>query len=97
LPRRLSGALGREVAFSAAPGNGSAGATAEEYWPDLEGLDFRDAVTDFDLPTGTFFDFGVVHLLTTATIDRLRALSAGRSRSVSRSGCGLPSRRPAAS
>jgi uncharacterized protein YcbX len=47
---------------------------AEEYWPDMEGLDFRDAVTDFDLPEGTFFDCAVVHLLTTATLDRLREL-----------------------
>src|SRR5712691_9174271 len=31
-------------------------------------------VTDFDLPAGTFFDLAVVHLLTTATIDHLRAL-----------------------
>jgi uncharacterized protein YcbX len=49
-------------------------ATAEEYWPDIEGLDFRDTVTDFGLPEGTFFDCAVVHLLTTATIDRLRLL-----------------------
>jgi hypothetical protein len=28
---------------------------AEEYWPDMEGLDYRDTVTDFDLPEGTFF------------------------------------------
>jgi uncharacterized protein len=47
---------------------------AEEYWPDMEGLDYRDTVTDFDLPEGTFFDCAVVHLLTTATIDRLREL-----------------------
>jgi uncharacterized protein YcbX len=47
---------------------------AEEYWPDMEGLDFRDTVTDFDLPEGTFFDCAVVHLLTTATLDRLREL-----------------------
>jgi uncharacterized protein YcbX len=47
---------------------------AEEYWPDMEGLDFRDTVTDFDLPEGTFFDCAVVHVLTTATIDRLREL-----------------------
>ncbi len=47
---------------------------AEEYWPDMEGLDHRDTVTDFDLPAGTFFDCAVVHLLTTATIDRLREL-----------------------
>src|SRR5205823_610381 len=46
----------------------------EEYWPDVEGLDYRDTVTDFELPTGTFFDGAAVHLLTTATLDRLRAL-----------------------
>ena len=40
----------------------------------MDGLDFRDTVTDFELPAGTFFDLAVVHLLTTATIDRLRAL-----------------------
>ena len=49
-------------------------ATAEEYWPDIGGLDFRDTVTDFGLPEGTFFDCAVIHLLTTATVDRLRSL-----------------------
>jgi len=44
---------------------------AEEYWPDMEGLDHRDTVTDFTLPTGTFFDGATVHLLTTATLYRL--------------------------
>jgi uncharacterized protein len=47
---------------------------AEEYWPDMEGLDYRDTVTDFNLPEGTFFDCAVVHLLTTATVNRLREL-----------------------
>jgi uncharacterized protein len=47
---------------------------AEEYWPDMEGLDFRDTVTDFDLPEGTFFDSAVAHVVTTATLDRLREL-----------------------
>jgi len=47
---------------------------AEEYWPDMAGLDYRDTVTDFTLPEGTFFDCAVVHLLTTATVDRLREL-----------------------
>ena len=47
-------------------------AKAEEYWPDIEGLDHRDTVTDFALPEGTFFDTAVVHVLTTATLDRLR-------------------------
>jgi uncharacterized protein YcbX len=75
LAQILSKALGHEVAFTEAKGDGeSSGATAEEYWPDMEGLDFRDTVTDFELPAGTFFDLAVVHLLTTATIDHLRAL-----------------------
>src|SRR5881398_1928483 len=75
LAQILSKALGHEVAFAEAKGDGeSAGATAEEYWPDMEGLDFRDTVTDFELPPGTFFDLAVVHLLTTATIDKLREL-----------------------
>jgi uncharacterized protein YcbX len=47
---------------------------AEEYWPDMEGLDYRDTITDFDLPEGTFFDCAVVHVLTIATLDRLREL-----------------------
>jgi uncharacterized protein YcbX len=71
----LSRAFGRDVAFEEAQGGGeSSGATAEEYWPDMAGLDYRDTVTDFELPAGTFFDIAVVHLLTTATIDRLRGL-----------------------
>jgi uncharacterized protein YcbX len=44
------------------------------YWPDIEGLDHRDTVTDFGLPEGTFFDCAFVHLLTTSTLDRLRML-----------------------
>ncbi len=40
----------------------------------MEGLDYRDEVTDFELPEGTFFDIGVVHVLTTSTINQLRAL-----------------------
>jgi uncharacterized protein YcbX len=75
LAQILSNALGREVGLAEAQGSGeSSGAKAEEYWPDLEGLDHRDTVTEWELPAGTFFDLAVVHLLTTATIDRLRAL-----------------------
>ena len=78
LEETLSRALGREVTFEEAQ-LGAEGAKAEEYWPDMEGLDYRDTVTDFELPEGTFFDLAVVHLLTTATLDRLRALyPAGR-------------------
>ena len=75
LARVLSSALGREVAFAEAEQDEEAsGAQAEEYWPDMEGLEHRDTVTEWELPAGTFFDLAVVHLLTTATIERLRAL-----------------------
>src|SRR5207302_1081822 len=46
----------------------------EEYWPDMDGLTYRETVTDEPMPRETFFDLAVVHLLTTATIDRLREL-----------------------
>jgi uncharacterized protein len=80
----LSQALNREVTFDAAERGDQDvvestfpnpwAPQAEEYWPDMEGLDYRDTVTDFDLPEGTFFDLAVVHVLTTATLERLRAL-----------------------
>jgi len=71
LNQLLSQALNREVTLRAAQ-RGTV--TAEEYWPDMEGLDHRDMVTDFTLPEGTFFDVAMVHLLTTAILDRLREL-----------------------
>ena len=71
LDQTLSEALDREVTFRAAR---DGAVNAEEYWPDIEGLDHRDTVTDFTLPEGTFFDVAMVHLLTTATLDRLREL-----------------------
>ena len=75
LAQVLSRALGREVAFAEAQHDGeSSGSQAEEYWPDMEGLDHRDTVTEWELPAGTFFDLALVHLLTTATLERLRAL-----------------------
>ena len=46
----------------------------EEYWPDMEGLAHREKVTDETMPPETFFDLAVIHVLTTATIDRLREL-----------------------
>ena len=67
----LSKALNREVTLGAAQ---RGAVNAEEYWPDMDGLDHRDTVTDFILPEETFFDVAMVHLLTTATLDRLREL-----------------------
>ena len=46
----------------------------EEYWPDIDGLAQREKVTDETMPSQTFFDIGVIHLLTTSTINRLREL-----------------------
>ncbi len=71
IDRTLSAALGREVTLSASAPKAPA---LEEYWPDLEGLDHRETVTEEDMPADTFFDFAVVHVLTTATIGRLREL-----------------------
>jgi MOSC domain-containing protein len=78
----LSRALAREVALEAvakrheeaSSASAIPAARAEGYWPDMEGLDFRDTVTEFTLPVGTFFDGAVLHVLTTATLDRLGEL-----------------------
>jgi uncharacterized protein YcbX len=67
----LSKVLGREVSLMKAtldkPGY-------EEYWPDIEGIAHRDLVTDEIMPSKTFFDVAVIHLLTTSTINRFREL-----------------------
>ncbi len=67
----LTNALGRTVTLAtAAPETPS----LEEYWPDMEGLAHREMVTNEAIPAGTFFDLAVTHVLTTATLDRLRDL-----------------------
>ncbi|MEE8505322.1 MAG: MOSC N-terminal beta barrel domain-containing protein [Kiloniellales bacterium] len=71
IDQTLSTVLGRDVTLrTSAPKT----PTLEEYWPDLEGLDHRETITDEAMPPETFFDFAVIHVLTTATIDRLREL-----------------------
>jgi len=68
---RLSSSLGKPVRFlKSAPAAG----TLEEYWADIDGLARRDVVTDEAMPAETFFDLGMIHLLTTATLDSFRAL-----------------------
>lgn len=67
----LADALGQQVSFATTAPQAP---SLEEYWPDIEGLALRETVTDEDMPPGTFFDLAAVHLLTTATIDRLREL-----------------------
>jgi uncharacterized protein YcbX len=68
---RLSAAVGRRVRLAR---QATPGATSEGYWPDHDWLPHRDEVFDFPLPPGTFFDGATVHLVTTATLDRLQAL-----------------------
>jgi len=72
----LSNAVHREVILDTVkPSYEKAIMKAEAYWPDIEDLDKRDIVTNFALPEGAFFDCAVVHLLSTATLDRLREAS----------------------
>ena len=67
----LSEVLARQVELvSTAPNE----PRLEEYWPDIEGLAYREKVTDEPMPPNTFFDFSVLHILTTSTLNRLRAL-----------------------
>jgi uncharacterized protein YcbX len=69
--RVLAKALGRDVRLlTSAPEN----PRLEEYWPDIEGLAHREKVTDEAMASRTFFDLATIHLLTTATLDRLREL-----------------------
>jgi MOSC domain-containing protein len=68
---RLSSSLGKPVRFLK---GASSDGTLEEYWPDIDGLARRDVVTDEAMPAETFFDLGMIHLLTTATLDSYHAL-----------------------
>jgi uncharacterized protein len=74
LEQILSRAFGRDTTFVEARAEEMTAGVAEQYWPDMAGLEYQDTVTDFEMPAGTFFDSAVVHLLTTSTMDRLREL-----------------------
>jgi uncharacterized protein len=65
----LSRAMGAKVSLQSKP---PASFNIEEYWPDVENLSHRETVTDEVMARGTFFDGEVVHLLTTASLERLR-------------------------
>jgi uncharacterized protein YcbX len=67
----LSKVFGREVKLMRASLENP---SYEEYWPDIDGLALRENVTDEAMPSQTFFDIAVIHLLTTSTINRLREL-----------------------
>jgi MOSC domain-containing protein len=71
----LSKLFGRSVKLMNSPASTP---VLEEYWPDIEGLAHNQTVTDETIaaasPAGTFFDYAVLHFLTTATLDQLRSL-----------------------
>src|SRR5205085_8413607 len=48
----LSQSLGREVTVERA--EPTTPARSEEYWPDVDGLEHRETVTDWELPEATF-------------------------------------------
>lgn len=79
LEEALSQTLGRAVVFTGQP---PAQPHLDEYWPDeadVPGLLHSDDVTDENTLENTFFDLAILHLLTTATINTLRAAyPAGR-------------------
>jgi uncharacterized protein YcbX len=74
----LSAAAGRPTRLARSTSmEGANTATAEGYWPDHDWLPDRNQVFEFPLPAGTFFDCATVHLITTATLERLAALAPG--------------------
>ena len=86
LEARLSALLGRGVAFAT---EAIEGASCEYHWPDMDGLvqdgrAYRDEITEWELPPGTFFDSSGLHALTTASLDHLRGLVPGSDFHVSR-------------
>jgi len=70
--RRLSEWVGRPVRLTAVVPQA---AQIEGYSPDHDWLEDRDQVYEVALPAGTFFDCALVHLVTTATLGRLRSLA----------------------
>jgi uncharacterized protein YcbX len=46
----------------------------EGYIPDIEGLNNKETIFTRSTPEGTFFDIDIVHLLTTASINKLSEL-----------------------
>jgi uncharacterized protein YcbX len=68
--QRLTQSVGRPVRLATSVLENP---VSEGYWPDHDWLPERDEVFEFPLPPGTFFDMAAVHVITTATIDRLRA------------------------
>lgn len=71
--QKLSRKLGRPVKV-AATSELSSGVHFEGYIPDIEGLNNRKTIFTRSSPEGTFYDIAMVHLLTTASINKMREL-----------------------
>jgi uncharacterized protein len=72
IEERLSSHFRRPVGLTA---TAPQAAHAEGYWPDYNWLDQPDSLFNFELPAGTFFDCAPIHLITTATLERLAAIA----------------------
>lgn len=71
LNQRLSESFGKPLQFMKASNKDI---QFEGYIPDLEELDHKNTVFTRTSPKGTFFDIAMVHIVTTATLNRLRHL-----------------------
>ncbi|MEA3117680.1 MAG: uncharacterized protein QOI13_950 [Paraburkholderia sp.] len=67
--QKLSAALRKRVLLARPDGSDKG---FEGFVPTVEGVSDRDFVFDKISPPGTFFDIGLIHILTTSTIDALR-------------------------
>ena len=72
IDERLSALVGRSVRLASSVPDAP---RIEGYWPDYEWLASPDQGFEVKLPPGTFFDSGVVHVVTTSTLDRLESFS----------------------
>ena len=84
LDTRLSAAVGRPVTLaatkhaivlrerSARPAGWNA--KSENYTPEIEDIGYRERLSDFPLREGTFFDAGLLHLVSTQTLERFGRL-----------------------
>jgi uncharacterized protein YcbX len=69
----LSAALSRPVTLK---GQAAEKAILEQYWPEYEGEanEISQEAVAGDAPTGTFFDYASLHIVTTSTLQHLQTL-----------------------